>query len=208
MCQSLEASLSLSLEAFAGVELNEATRLRSEADAMSDNAESSFSKYMHGRHSERANVAGGAGNNDVGSGGMGISMDALDQQNLANSWNKLSDHVGSQFKNWSRAGSDGAGSNASGGEGNDSSGGKGGGPGGKLGRGKRVEKDPALATAEAAANLMHNLEQIRLAQANAELKRFQLLRRLDSIKVCFQLFILMISCIDCLFYIVFYIGSN
>eukprot|EP00579_Thalassiosira_antarctica_P017590 CAMPEP_0201928000 /NCGR_PEP_ID=MMETSP0903-20130614/19951_1 /ASSEMBLY_ACC=CAM_ASM_000552 /TAXON_ID=420261 /ORGANISM="Thalassiosira antarctica, Strain CCMP982" /LENGTH=289 /DNA_ID=CAMNT_0048466345 /DNA_START=79 /DNA_END=945 /DNA_ORIENTATION=+ len=47
MCQSLEASLSLSLEAFAGVELNEATRLRSEADVMSENAESSFSKYMH-----------------------------------------------------------------------------------------------------------------------------------------------------------------
>ena len=104
MCQSLEASLSLSLEAFAGVELNEATRLRTEADVMADNAESSFSKYMHGRHSERANMAGGAGGSDGL--GMAISMDAMDEQNLVAAWNKLSDHVGSQFKNWNRGNSE------------------------------------------------------------------------------------------------------
>jgi Arf-GAP/coiled-coil/ANK repeat/PH domain-containing protein len=184
MCQSLEASLSLSLEAFAGVELNEATRLRSEADVMSHNAESSFAKYMHGRHSERANMAGGAGGSDGL--GMAISMDALDEQNLVAAWTKLSDHVGSQFKNWNRGTSDESGGTNSSGEGNVAA------KGGKLGsklrermqRGKEdePEKDPALATAEAAANLRHNLEQIRLAQANAELKRFQLLRRLESIK--------------------------
>ena len=39
-----------------------------------------------------------------------------------------------------------------------------------------------MATAKAAANLRHNLEQIKLTQANTELKRFQLLRRLDFIK--------------------------
>jgi Arf-GAP/coiled-coil/ANK repeat/PH domain-containing protein len=50
------------------------------------------------------------------------------------------------------------------------------------GKEDEYERDPALATAEAAANLRHNLEQIKLTQANAELKRFQLLRRLDSIK--------------------------
>lgn len=197
MCQSLEASLSLSLEAFAGVELNEATRLRSEADVMSENAESSFSKYMHGRHTERANMAGGIGGG--GSGMEGISstgsgsmaMDAMDQQNFVTSWNKLSDHVGSQFKNWNRAASN---ESASSGEGTSEVQQT---PG-KEGAGRRLknlrdrmnnrgkedenEKDPALATAEAAANLRHNLEQIRLTQANAELKRFQLLRRLDSIK--------------------------
>ena len=186
MCQSLEASLSLSLEAFAGVELNEATRLRTEADVMSDNAESSFSKYMHGRHSERANMAGGAGGSDGL--GMAISMDALDEQNLVAAWNKLSDHVGSQFKNWNRGNSEESGGTNSSGEWNGAPK-----PGGaKLGsrlrdrmqRGKEEEpeKDPALATAEAAANLRHNLEQIRLAQSNSELKRFQLLRRLESIK--------------------------
>ena len=186
MCQSLEASLSLSLEAFAGVELNEATRLRTEADVMADNAESSFSKYMHGRHSERANMAGGVGGSDGL--GMAISMDAMEEQNLVAAWNKLSDHVGSQFKSWNRGNSEESGGTNSSGEGNGAM--KSGGA--KLGsrlrdrmqRGKEEEpeKDPALATAEAAANLRHNLEQIRLAQANSELKRFQLLRRLESIK--------------------------
>jgi len=190
MCQSLEASLSLSLEAFAGVELNEATRLRSEADVMSENAESSFSKYMHGRHTERANMAGGAGGGEgIGSMGSGMAMDALDQQNFVTSWNKLSDHMGSQFKNWNRASSDVSSSSDGGNEGASKGGHE---PGRRLknlrdriNRGKEEyenEKDPALATAEAAANLRHSLEQIRLTQANAELKRFQLLRRLDSIK--------------------------
>eukprot|EP00571_Detonula_confervacea_P016988 CAMPEP_0172304842 /NCGR_PEP_ID=MMETSP1058-20130122/6213_1 /TAXON_ID=83371 /ORGANISM="Detonula confervacea, Strain CCMP 353" /LENGTH=989 /DNA_ID=CAMNT_0013016231 /DNA_START=74 /DNA_END=3043 /DNA_ORIENTATION=+ len=194
MCQSLEASLSLSLEAFAGVELNEATRLRSEADVMSENAESSFSRYMHGRHSERANMAAGIGGDMIGSsGGMGsggsMAMDALDQQNFVTSWNKLSDHVGSQFKNWNRTTSNESASSGEGG--NEQVATKGGEPGRRLknlrdrinrGKDDENEKDPALATAEAAANLRHNLEQIRLTQANAELKRFQLLRRLDSIK--------------------------
>jgi len=104
-CQSLEASLSLSLEAFAGVELNEATRLRSKADVMSENAESSFSKHMHGRHSERANMAGGIGGDGFGGGmggggggggGNGMAMDALDQHYFVASWNKLSYHMGSR----------------------------------------------------------------------------------------------------------------
>ena len=188
LCQSLEASLSLSLEAFAGVELNEATRLRTEGEVMSENAESSFSRYMHGRHTERANMAGGMIGGDGGGGG-GMAMEGLDQQNFVASWNKLSDHVGSQFKNWNRASSDVSGG-SSGGEGNNNAseakrklknlrdrmqnraGGK----------DDESERDPALATAEAAANLCQNLEQIKLTQANAELKRFQLLRRLDSIK--------------------------
>ena len=176
MCQSIEASLSLSLEAFAGVELNEATRLKSEVDVMEDSAETSFGRYMHGRHSERATLLG------VGE-GMENLLDEKDQQNLAVSWNKLSDHVGSQFKNWSRASSTNE-------ETESQRGGKfnirklGGGGNNSQADGKKVEeKDPALCAAEAAANLRHSLETIRLAQANAELKRFQLLRRLDSIKV-------------------------
>lgn len=174
LCQSLQASLSLSLEAFAGVELNEANRLRTEGEVMSENAEQSFSRYMHGRWSERANLAGGI---DV------ESAEAYDQQNFVASWNKLSDHVGSQFKNWT---TDSEGNtNSTTGEvkgklknfrnmmqhrasGND--------------KDDEIERDPSLASAKAAANLRHNLEQIKLTQANAELKRFQLLRRLDSMK--------------------------
>lgn len=185
LCQSLEASLSLSLEAFAGVELNEATRLRTEGEVMSENAESSFSRYMHGRHTERANMAGGM----IGGDGGGMAMEGLDQQNFVASWNKLSDHVGSQFKNWNRAASESSGGSF-GAEGNNNAGDA----KRKLknlrdrmqnragGKDDENERDPALATAEAAANLRHNLEQIKLTQANAELKRFQLLRRLDSIK--------------------------
>jgi hypothetical protein len=218
MCQSIEASLSLSLEAFAGVELNEATRLKSEVDVMEESAESSFGKYMHGRHSERATLLG------VGE-GMENLLDEKDQQNLAISWNKLSDHVGSQFKNWSRTSSNNE-------ETDSQRGGKfnigklRGGGGNAQGDNKKVEdKDPAFAAAEAAANLRHNLvrlmfkalvrytgdiivlihliyllmpqEMIRLAQANAELKRFQLLRRLDSIKVsCSRLLLLFIDLLD------------
>ena len=184
MCQSLEASLSLSLEAFVGEELNEATRLKSEVDAMEESAESSFGRYIHGRHSERATLLG------VGK-GMENLLDEKDHQALAHSWNKLSDHVGSQFKNWSRASSTNE-------EVESQRGGKfnirklGGGGGNAQGDKKVEEKDPVLAAAEAAANLRHNLEIIRLAQANAELKRFQLLRRLDSIKVCIGYFVLLL----------------
>ena len=174
LCQSLEASLSLSLEAFAGVELNETNRLRTEGEVMSENAEQSFSRYMHGRWSERANLASGI---DV------ESAEAYDQQNFVASWNKLSDHVGSQFKNWTTD-SEGNTNNTTGevkgklknfrnmmqhrASGSD--------------KDDEIERDPSLASAEAAANLRHNLEQIKLTQANAELKRFQLLRQLDSIK--------------------------
>ena len=184
MCQSIEASLSLSLEAFAGVELNEATRLKSEVDVMEESAESSFGRYMHGRHSERATLLG------VGE-GMENLLDEKDQQNLAASWNKLTDHVGSQFKNWSRNTTTNEETEVQrGGKFNIRKlGGGGGGGGNGQGESKKEEKDPALATAEAAANLRHNLEMIRLAQANAELKRFQLLRRLDSIKVSILIFV-------------------
>lgn len=46
------------------------------------------------------------------------------------------------------------------------------------------KRDPSLVMASTAANLRLTLEQIRLAQTSAELKRFQLLQKLVSIKVC------------------------
>ena len=39
MCECLEVSLSQTLEAFADVEFNEASHLRSEADALTESAE-------------------------------------------------------------------------------------------------------------------------------------------------------------------------
>ena len=44
-------------------------------------------------------------------------------------------------------------------------------------------KSDNIQSAFAAASMRKMLEEIRLAQANAELSRFQLLRRLDSLKV-------------------------
>lgn len=81
-------------------------------------------------------------------------------------WNKLGEHVSNGFTKTWRESADlsrfrRAGSNA--------------------GKDKRV---PSLVMASTAANLRLTLEQIRLAQTSAELKRFQLLQKLVSIKVC------------------------
>uniref|UniRef100_A0A7S4HYM5 Arf-GAP domain-containing protein n=1 Tax=Odontella aurita TaxID=265563 RepID=A0A7S4HYM5_9STRA len=155
MCESLEASLSQTLEAFAGVELQEATRLRSEADLMTETSEESFAKYLHGRHPERANTE------EQIQRVVGKVVDPV---------NQFGSKIESTFKNWSRANSDV----------DDSGHGRGSGKG--RGKNRNKEEDPAFAHAAAAAGLRHNLEQIRLAQATAELKRFQLLKRLDSLK--------------------------
>jgi hypothetical protein len=91
------------------------------------------------------------------------------------SWNKLSEQVSngfsktwressdvSRFPKWTRSSSSG---NAKGG-------------------GDKSRTDPSVAMATTTANLRLTLEHIRLAQTSAELKRFQLLQKLVSIKVC------------------------
>jgi hypothetical protein len=45
------------------------------------------------------------------------------------------------------------------------------------------KKGEPIDKAAYAANLRQNLEEIRLGQANSELKRFQLLKHLDSLRV-------------------------
>jgi gas vesicle protein len=49
MCENLEVSLSQSLEAFRGTQVQEVTALQAEADQMTDAAEQSFAKYLNGR---------------------------------------------------------------------------------------------------------------------------------------------------------------
>ena len=87
------------------------------------------------------------------------------------SWNKLSEQVSNGFsKTWRdsadltrfRRGNSNVGSNNK----------------------DHNKKDPTLVMATTAANLRLTLEHIRLAQTSAELKRFQLLQKLVSIKVC------------------------
>ena len=185
MCEALEVSLSQTLEAFAGTEFQEAHRLRDEADVLTEAAEESFAKYLHGRHQERSNT----------------------EEQISKAMQVASTQFGAALKGFGRSGS------GVGAEDNNGSGGVGGGgtgPGtpsrkhrsGGLRRSKSTnpDEDPAVAHAAAAANLRQNLEQIRLAQANAELKRFQLLKKLDSLKVSSCFFFL-----DCLYEILYFL---
>lgn len=181
MCESLEMSLSQTLEAFAGAEFQEAHRLRDEADVLTEAAEESLAKYLHGRHQERSNT----------------------EDQISKAMQVASNQFGAALKGFAAArsasgvGGGGATSSPDDGDG----GGAGGGSstattprpntpsrkhragGLRRSRSSNADDDPTVAHAVAAANLRQNLEQIRLAQANAELKRFQLLKKLDSLKV-------------------------
>lgn len=156
MCESIEASLSLTLEAFAGTELQEVSTLKQEAENYTDNAEASFSKFLNSRHAERLMTQQSGSESDASF------------SNNASGWNKLSDHVGSQIgstlKNWRATSS--AESTPE-----------------RPRRSSRKQEDPAMVSAITSANLTLTLEQIRLAQATAELQRFRLVKKLVSIKV-------------------------
>ena len=141
MCENLESSLSQSLELFRDTQVQEVTALQTEADQVTDAAEQSFSKYLHGRQY--------ASDDNVGS------------------WNKLGEQVSNGFTKTWRESADLSRFRRS--NSNHSSG--------------KDKRDPSVIMASTAANLRLTLEQIRLAQASAELKRFQLLQKLISIKV-------------------------
>ena len=182
MCESLEMSLSQTLEAFAGAEFQEAHRLRDEADVLTEAAEESLAKYLHGRHQERSNT----------------------EDQISKAMQVASNQFGAALKGFAAARSAsgvGGGAGTSSDDGDGGGGGAGGGSstattprpstpsrkhragGLRRSRSSNADEDPTVAHAVAAANLRQNLEQIRLAQANAELKRFQLLKKLDSLKV-------------------------
>ena len=178
MCESLEASLFLSL---CGTEIQEVSCLKTESEQMTESAETSFAKYLNGRH-------------------------ALGTKSDRDSWNKLSDqlvHNGGGMgtattttttmfgkcrnettKNWRSSSTSGSNNNN-----NNSSSSNNNGSIMMLnnsddsGRRRKGEQDPQVTMAITAANLRLTLEHIRLAQASAELKRFQLLKKLVCIKV-------------------------
>lgn len=182
MCESLEASLSMSLENFVGVELQEANRLRYEADTISDAAESSFAKYLHGKHAQNAVESVGMSSDSIhshsGGGGGAVSV----------GWNKLSEGIGSQLgfsrgrvsvnANINNSSNDHDSFNNSIGQigtGHEKS------KSSRRGKSNGAEKEQ-FERAIGAANLRQTLEEIRLSQTNSELTRFQLLRHLDSLK--------------------------
>jgi len=159
MCESLEASLSLSLETFIGTELLQAAKLKTEAEEMTEDGEAAFAKYLHGK-----NAQGGSANGE--------------SEQPVSSWNKISEGVGNQL---GRIGLTTAASNEIS-------------PTRRKGKdnGKEKAKGEPVDKALYAANLKLNLEDIRLSQANAELKRFQLLKHLDALKVS-HWFVLMLQ---------------
>ena len=166
MCESFEATLVVSLEHFADVELRTGSNFKSSAEESTASAEQLLGKYLHGKHAAALSTQDSgesAGNNEA--------------------WNKFSEQVGnhgstflSRFQN--------------------------------IGKNKEVGKtnlsgapiktktqthtappkstvpteDPVVQAARTAANLRLTLEQVRLAQATAELKRFQLLKHLVAHK--------------------------
>ena len=150
MSETLEASLSLSLETFISTELNHASKLKAEAEETTDSAEAAFSSYLHGRGNTMNNA---------------FTEDAA----ILSSWNRISEGVGNQL------GRMGISSKNM----NDSS------INGKTYNSNRIssEKGDYLEKALYGANLRQNVEEIRLSQADAELKRSKLLDHLDSLKV-------------------------
>mmetsp|Transcript_21914 Transcript_21914/g.26775 ORF Transcript_21914/g.26775 Transcript_21914/m.26775 type:complete len:1208 (-) Transcript_21914:30-3653(-) len=183
MCEVIKASLSMSLETFAGYELAEATRLRGESDLMTESSESQLAKYLQQRGGAIASaqrIASSMG------GGQTLGTDSVDQTgadggNVTGSWHNISAQVGFTLKGWA---------NTSGnserprrrGNSDDKSRFNGGKNQGRFDEAGTSSEPKTTISPLAAAMIRQTLEQIRLSQANAELKRFQLLRRLDSLK--------------------------
>eukprot|EP00538_Stauroneis_constricta_P004203 CAMPEP_0119553858 /NCGR_PEP_ID=MMETSP1352-20130426/6499_1 /TAXON_ID=265584 /ORGANISM="Stauroneis constricta, Strain CCMP1120" /LENGTH=872 /DNA_ID=CAMNT_0007600341 /DNA_START=91 /DNA_END=2709 /DNA_ORIENTATION=- len=164
MCVSFEATLVKSFEHFADVEYRTAVNLRDSAEEATETAEQIFAKFLNGRHAVSADgESGDAGTNDA--------------------WNKFSEQVGnhgasflSRFSNRnkrdpasSRAGKTNLSQSRSSIKPTKSS-------------ASNIAEDPAAQKALSSANLRLTLEQVRLHQASAELKRFQLLKHLVAHK--------------------------
>jgi hypothetical protein len=162
MCQTLEASLVVSLESFADTEMHQVSLLKADAESVTESAEASYSRYLNGR-----NAVNGAPmdswnklSEQVGS---QIAPTLLKWKSGDMSTNTTPDRLGSTLKNWRSKNED------------------------TTTRPRQRSSGSLHSTSfqvSMATNLQLTLEQIRLAQTSAELKRFQLLKKLVSIKVC------------------------
>lgn len=183
MCESLVASLCLPLETFVATELLETSSLKYEAEQNTSSAETAFAKYLHGRHSDRISAETPTETTPNASTSQNQNLSANASSPVSNTLpNTLSNLMGSQIGRLSSWGSKLSGSvaNAPATPAEPSSESEGKQP--KVTVAKVGEKDHVILQAIAAANLRQNLQQIRLSQANAELKRFQLLRKIDSLR--------------------------
>lgn len=155
MCQSFQATLVDALEHFSDVEYKTAKTLKESAVHSTESAEQLLAKYLNGRHAAALNNSKETeGGNDA--------------------WNKFSEQVGnhgstflSRFANRNKKESK---TNLSQGRNTVTT------------KNSHAAEDPALQAAVTAANMRLTLEQVRVAQATAELKRFQLLRHIVAHK--------------------------
>jgi hypothetical protein len=168
MCESFEATLVMSLEHFADVELRTGSNFKASAEEATESAEQLLGKYLHGKH------AAALSNQDSG-----------DSAGNNEAWNKFSEQVGnhgssllSRFQNRGKK-QEVAKTNLSGA------------PikvkaktqtHSVTPKSSAPTEDPVVQAARTAANMRLTLEQVRLAQATAELKRFQLLKHLVAHK--------------------------
>jgi hypothetical protein len=155
MVNVFDSTLGMSLEAFAGTELMTVNMLKQEAEQTTESSENSFFRYLNGK-------------NAAGNLGLFGSDDALPMQLDPKQKQTSSSMLSSKFKNWRSKGQEqGRKSEV---RRND------------VARSTNSLEDSSLAMATTAANLRLTLEQIRIGQATAELKRFQLLKHLVGIK--------------------------
>lgn len=155
MVQSFEATMVASLEHFADTEFRTAKSLKESADQSTESAEQLLAKYLNGRHAAALSSKETEGGNEA--------------------WNKFSEQVGNHGSTFlSRL----ANRNKKETKTNLSQGRS------KISTSKTsgIGDDSMTQAAAAAANMRLTLEQVRLAQATAELKRFQLLRHITAHK--------------------------
>ncbi len=155
MVQSFEATMVASLAHFADTEFRTAKSLKENAEQSTESAEQLLAKYLNGRHAAALSSKETEGGNEA--------------------WNKFSEQVGNHGSTFlSRL----ANRNKKETKTNLSQGRP------KVATTKStINSDDSMTQAAAsAANMRLTLEQVRLAQATAELKRFQLLRHITAHK--------------------------
>ena len=155
MVNVFDSTLGMSLEAFAGTELMTVNMLKHEAEQTTESSENMFFRYLNGR-------------NAAGNLGLFGSDDAPSVPQDPKHKPSSSSMLSSKFKNWRSKGQEQSRKTES--KRHDAV------------RNSNNPEDSSLAMATTAANLRLTLEQIRLGQATAELKRFQLLKHLVGIK--------------------------
>ncbi|GKY98419.1 hypothetical protein MPSEU_000799400 [Mayamaea pseudoterrestris] len=165
MCRSLELTLSETLDAFIESETKMTSILKHQADETTEAAEQVYLKYLTGKAVTKPYSSANNSGNDLDHGASSSNGTAKTRVgNSLRNWSKKAG-LSTEITGPRRTASNGSRNNVEGADAELSS-----------------ELQAAIAKAAYAANLRSTLEQIRLANATAELKRFQLMKQLLSVK--------------------------